>query len=176
MAVINLRTRARLTPAPFARPATTSGASSARRDGTRRSAHTLLTAVAGVIAVAGLLAGCGTAAAPGAGSGSSSHARPAKATLTIKVTNKADGKVTHWTLRCDPAGGTTPDPAAACKTLFGTKNVFTPLKRHIMCPMILVSGKQIVVQGTWFGKQVHRVIIDGGCDLPFFNSLARTFN
>jgi len=137
----------------------------------------LLTTLIGVIAVAGLLAGCGTAAAPSGGSGGSagSHASAAKATLTIKVTDKANGKVTHWTLRCGPAGGTAPDPAAACKTLFGTKYAFTPLKRHIMCPMILLSGKQIVVDGTWFGKQVHRVIIDGGCDLPFFNSLAKTF-
>jgi hypothetical protein len=44
-----------------------------------------------------------------------------------------------------------------------------------MCPMIMVSGKQIVVDGTWFGKKVHRVIIDGSCDLGIFNSLNRTF-
>ena len=28
--------------------------------------------------------------------------------------------------------------------------------------------------GTWYGKKVHRVIIDGGCDLPIFNSLDKT--
>ncbi len=48
-------------------------------------------------------------------------------------------------------------------------------RRHIMCPMILISGEQIIVDGTWFGKQVHRTIIDGGCDLPVFNNLAKTF-
>jgi hypothetical protein len=139
----------------------------------------LLTAAVGVIAVAGVLAGCGTAAAPSAGRAGSagSHAPAAKATLTIKVTDRADGKVTRWTLRCDPPGGTTPDPAAACKTLSGTKDVLiVPLRHHIMCPMIMVSGKQIVVDGKWFGKQVHRVITDGGCDLPIFNNLAKTFN
>jgi hypothetical protein len=135
-------------------------------------------AVIGVIAVAGALAGCGTATAPGAGGKSTagSHAPAAKATLTIKVTDEADGKVAHWTLRCDPPGGTTPDPAATCKTLFGTKNVLTPLRQHIMCPMIMVSGKQIIVDGTWFGKKVHRVITDGGCDLMIFNNLSKTFN
>lgn len=138
----------------------------------------LLTAVVGVIAAAGVLAGCGTAAAPGAGaagSGGSGHA--AKATLTIKVTDRADGKVTHWTLRCDPPGGTTPDPAAVCQTLSHNKDTLSPLRRHtmIMCPMIMVSGKQIIVEGTWFGKKVHRVIIDGECDLPIFNNLSKIF-
>ena len=175
MAVINIRTRARLTRRPFARPAAGSGTSPARNDGTRKPRHILLTAVAGVIAAAGVLAGCGTAATAGAG-GAASQAHPAKASLTIKVTDKANGKVSHWTLRCDPPGGTSPDPAAACKTLFSTKDAFDPRKHLVMCPMIMVSGKQIVVDGVWFGKQVHRVIIDGGCDLSIFNNLAKNFN
>lgn len=158
MAVINLRSRARFIPG-----------------------HMLLTAVVGVIAAAGVLAGCGTAAAPGAGgtgsAGSHAHAakHAAKGTLTIKVTDKANGTVTRWTLRCDPPGGTTPDPAAACKALFHSKDVLSPVRHHlmIMCPMIMVSGKQISVDGTWFGQKVHRVIIDGECDLPIFNILAR---
>jgi hypothetical protein len=162
MAVINLRTRATLIRGPIA----------------RRPGHMLLTAVVGVIAVAGVLAGCGTAAAPRAGGTSSagSHGPAAKAILTIKATDKAGGKVTRWTLRCDPPGGTAPDPAAACKTLFGAKDTFAPVRHRVMCPMIMVSGKQIVMDGTWFGKKVHRVIIDGGCDLSVFNSLAKTFN
>lgn len=150
MAVINLIARARFSRRPFARP------------------------IVGVIAVAAVLAGCGTAAAPGAG-GAGSHTHAAKATLTIKVTDEANGKVSHWTLRCDPPGGTTPDPAAACKTLFGTKEALMPLRHHVMCPMIMVSGKQIIVDGTWFGKKVHRVIIDGECDVSIFNSLAKVF-
>lgn len=147
MAVINLITRARLTRA----------------------------AVVGVIAVAGVLAGCGTAA-PGAGGSAGSHANPAKASLTIKVADEANGRVNHWTLRCDPPGGTTPHPAAACRALFGTKDAFAPRRHLVMCPMIMVSAKQIIVDGIWFGKKVHRVIIDGGCDLAMFNSLAKTFN
>ena len=138
--------------------------------------RSVTTAVAGAILAAGLLVGCGTAAAPGAGGAGSTgrHAPPAKATLTITVTDKAVGTAKHWTLRCQPAGGTTPDPARACRVLFGTRHPFGPV-RHVMCPMIIISGKQIVVDGTWFGQKVHRVIIDGGCDLPMFNSLVRTF-
>jgi hypothetical protein len=157
MAVINLRTRARLTDKPFA-----------------RAAAALLTAVAAVVAVATAVAACGTATTPAAGS-AGSHAPAAKATLTIKATDKAIDKVTRWTLRCDPPGGTMPDPAAACKTLLGPKDTLIPIKRDIMCPMIMISGKQIIVDGTWFGQKVHRVIIDGGCDLPIFNNLAKGF-
>jgi hypothetical protein len=153
MAVINLRTKAQR-PRPLL----------------------LTTAVVGVITAAGSLVGCGTATAPSAGSAGSagSHA-PAKATLSIQVIDRGQGKPTRWTLRCDPVGGTAPNPAALCKTLFGSKSTFILPRRHIMCPMILVSGKQIVVDGTWFGQKVHRVIIDGGCDLPFFNNLSKNF-
>lgn len=178
MAVINLRCWAWLTGGPITRPLAASGASFAPNERTRRPWHMLLTAVVGVIAVAGVLAGCGTAAAPRTGGTGTagSHGPAAKATLTIKVTGAAEGKVTHWTLRCDPPGGTMPDPAAACKALIGAKDTFAPVRHHIMCPMIMVSGKQIVMDGTWFGKKVHRVITDGGCDLLIFNSLAKTFN
>lgn len=143
----------------------------------------LLTVVVGVIAVAGVLAGCGTAAMHGS---AASHAPAAKATLTIKVTNRANNTVTRWTLRCDPPGGTTPNPAAACLVLSGAnatkgakgaENAFlAQLRRHVMCPMIMVSARQIIVDGTWFGKKVHQVLIDGTCDLPIFNGLAKSLN
>ena len=140
------------------------------RSSARLSSKPLFTtAVAGVILAIGALAGCGTAA-PVAGTGSHS---PAKATLTLKLTDKAAHTTTHWSLRCGPAGGTAPDAAVLCKTLFGAKHAFGPMPR-IMCPMIMVSAKQIVLDGTWYGKKVHRVIIDGGCDLNIFNSLNKT--
>ena len=135
----------------------------------------LTTAVAGAILAAGTLVGCGTASAPAAGTagGAGSHA-PAKATLSIQIIDRAQGKTTHWTLRCDPVGGTAPHAASLCRTLFGSKATLILPRRHIMCPMIMVSGKQIIMDGTWFGKKVHRVIIDGGCDLTIFNNLARS--
>jgi hypothetical protein len=102
--------------------------------------------------------------------------------LTIEF--KSETGVTHWTLRCDPVGGDAPDAAATCRVLFGTRHPINPIMMHpmspimprIMCPMILISSKQIIVDGTWFGKKVHRVFIDGGCDLLLFNSLVKTFS
>jgi len=37
--------------------------------------------------------------------------------------------------------------------------------------MIIFSNKKIVVTGTWFGVRVHRIVIDGGCDIALFKRL-----
>ncbi len=126
------------------------------------------------MAVAGVLAGCGTAAAPG-GTPNASSAKLAKVALTVSIVHGAASGPRHWTLHCDPVGGTAPDPAAACKALFGVKAPFQRLKKVVMCPMIMVSAEQIEISGRWFGKEVHRDITDGGCDLSVFNRLHKTF-
>ncbi|HUD38150.1 MAG TPA: SSI family serine proteinase inhibitor [Streptosporangiaceae bacterium] len=134
----------------------------------RRGYLLFAAAVAGLVAVTG----CGVAAAPGSGSAS----KAAKATLTLSLVNHQPGSSPkHWTLRCDPVGGTAPDPAATCKVLAATKEAFGPVKKNIMCPMILASSKQIVVSGIWYGHKVHRIIIDGECDIGLFNNLNKTF-
>jgi hypothetical protein len=139
----------------------------------RRKLGPIVSTAAAVIAV-GLLAGCGTAAAPGGGTGTK-PAPVSKATLSVKFVDKVHGVSKHWTLRCDPVGGNAPDGAALCRMLRGDKNPFAP-RLHVMCPMILFSGRQIIISGTWFGQKVDRVFIDGGCDLPIFNQLSKTID
>jgi len=39
--------------------------------------------------------------------------------------------------------------------------------------MIMGGDGQIVLTGRWFGKPVHRVVADGGCDLTLFGVLAK---
>jgi hypothetical protein len=41
--------------------------------------------------------------------------------------------------------------------------------------MILRSNRRIVVTGTWFGTKVHRLLVDGGCDMTLFSKLDRIF-
>ncbi len=183
MVVITLRSRARrsresLTLPPRVVPAPRELAGPA--SGSRRPGRILLaTSIAGLIAVAG----CGAQLAPGHGGGSGGKgtttrsSAPAKVEVTVSILNKkGGGGPSHWTLRCQPVGGTAPDPAAACKALFGVKKAITQLKKHIMCPMIMVSAEQIVLKGKLFGKPVNRVITDGGCDIGIFNSLKKTFH
>jgi hypothetical protein len=130
-----------------------------------------LLAVTGLIATIGLVTACGTATAPGA----KSAPHPAKVALSVKLINSKGSGPTHWTLHCQPAGGTAPDPASACKTLLGIKAPFAPVSKVKECPMILASSQQIIVSGTWFGHKVERVIVDGECDIGLFTSLHKVF-
>jgi hypothetical protein len=156
----------------------------ARPMAVRSREKNLLAAVSAAAILA--LAGCGTATTPGGGSSASggpsasstpSAAAPAaKVSLTFTMTGMPGQPVQRWTLRCDPPGGTHQDPAAACAALLRMKDPFAARPRRMICPMILASGRQIVVTGNWFGTKVHRHILDGGCDLALFGSVSKIFN
>jgi hypothetical protein len=116
----------------------------------------LLPAILSLVAVAacGSATSNGSAAAP---SSSPSHAaQAAKVSLTVVVKTRPGVKPQHWTLTCDPVGGTHPHAQAACRQLLAAKNPFAPIPRGIMCPMI-PAGPQAgtaQVRGTYFGKPV----------------------
>lgn len=114
-------------------------------------------------------AGCGAAAAP-SGQGGSSAA--AKVMLKFDLTGGPD-EPKHWTLNCEPTGGTHPDPAATCAALLKLKSPFAPTSKQMACPMIMRSDRKILVTGIWLGHSVHRVVLDGSCDLDLFGKLAK---
>jgi hypothetical protein len=144
----------------------------------RAGAGYLLTAATCAI----MVTACGSTAAPGSsGTGSSasgpgSSTQAAKTSLDIQVSHGRDTAITHRTLRCQPAGGTEPDPARACRVLAGVKNPFGPLPKGIMCPMIVAGTKQAKVTGTWDGKPVNVTINDGGCWLSRWAKFGEIFN
>jgi hypothetical protein len=139
----------------------------------------------GLLSACGVLAAaCGSAAAPGSaqapsgthstGTHSTGTTAAAKASLTIVTT--APGSVHHWTLRCDPPGGTKPDAAAACSQLIAHKTIFQPSEVKVFCPMIMANAASYIIYGTWFGRPVHESIVDGGCDLARWSQLHQIFN
>jgi len=155
----------------------------------RAGAGYLLTAATCLI----MVAACGSTAAPGStgsaggsgassgsgagsGSGSGSSTQAAKTSLDIQVSHGRGTAITHWTLRCQPAGGTEPNPAQACRVLAGVKNPFGPLPKGIMCPMIVAGTKQAKVTGTFDGKPVNVTINDGGCWLSRWARYGQIFN
>jgi subtilisin inhibitor-like len=154
--------------------------------------HEKLTArrlAAAGVAIAGLaLTACGSVAAPaagGSGSGGSSAtatatatatAAPPQGSLSITVLNGPNKKIQHWTLQCDPAGGTHPDPARACAALEAIKDPFAQIRTGQECPMILASSRRATFVGTWFGAKVDRTIVDGGCDLANWSKLGQVLN
>jgi hypothetical protein len=89
----------------------------------------------------------------------------------------AKSPAAHYTLRCDPAGGTAPDPAAACARLLTGPSLFAgPRSGLIECPMILANAGRATVTGTYLGQDVHLTIVDGGCDLSRWSKLKSLFS
>ncbi len=126
-------------------------------------------------------AGCGgSGASPGAGpapGASGSHpAQVAKVSLTLSVTPSPGAAPEHWTLRCEPAGGTHPNAAAACRELLRLKNPFAPVPH--MCPMIPADKgqAQATITGTYFGQPVSRTFTQNGCDAARWAMLGEVFS
>ena len=142
----------------------------ARIHRTRRSRRARRYLAAGLAAVAVAVAGCSSAGGQGGGGS------PAKVALTFQV-NHGPGTpvVKHWTLNCEPSGGSQANADVACAVLLKLKHPFAPPPQGVACPMILFSNKKIVVTGTWFGVRVHRIVIDGGCDMTLFRTLDKIF-
>ena len=122
---------------------------------------------AGIVAGALAVAGCSS------GTGSNAHGGSAKVALKFQVKGVA-GDTKPKTLTCDPAGGSQPSAAAACTVLLRLKkSPFAPIAGETNCPMLLRSNEKILVTGTWFGVTVHRLVVDGGCDIALFDSLKK---
>lgn len=137
-----------------------------------------------LIAACGLAAAaCGSAAAPGSPAATNTGAAStgattsaAKVSLTIEKTGGSGSVPQHWTLQCEPAGGSFPDPATACAKLTKLRTIFSPAPRHVMCPMIMADARSYVVSGTFLGQKVHQSIVDGGCQLSRWSQLNQVFN
>jgi hypothetical protein len=165
MVVINRRSRATRRRGPHAQESP--------RPAAAPHPARFLFALTGLIAAASLIAACGTASA--GGSGAKSGPNGAKVNLSVTIVHGTESGPKHWTLHCQPTGGTAPDATSACKALLSIKQPFAPVSKIKVCPMILASAEEIVIKGTWFGHQVDRVITDGGCDIGLFESLHKTF-
>lgn len=145
-------------------------------------------AVAAVLGAGALLVACGSVAAPGSGGAGSSSAGStpaaptspglaATARVSIDVTFVATSgsPARHYTLRCDPAGGTTLDPAVACGKLLTGDDIFAPRPLRVACPMVLMGDGRATITGTYFGRPEHLIIVNGSCDLSRWTELKTIF-
>ena len=114
---------------------------------------------------------------PGAAGGTGpAGGKPSKVSLVIQVAGQPGAAPKHWTLRCDPAGGTHPDPQAACGVLMHAKRPFAPLPDHVMCPMIVAGTRTATIKGTWFGKHVNSSFNQRGCGNLRWGKIGQVFN
>jgi hypothetical protein len=134
---------------------------------------------ASVVLAAGfglLAAACGSTAAPPTDGGLVATNPASKAKLQV-IESMPGGQARHWSLRCNPAGGTMPDAAAACRLLATDATILHPRRAtHIMCPMIVANARTFTITGTWHGTKLHEVVTDGGCDLRRWSMMAQIFN
>jgi hypothetical protein len=124
-------------------------------------------------ACASAVTACGSN--PAATSAAAPGGAAAKVSLDITVSSAPGAPSKHWTLRCDPPGGSHPDPAAACAVLLKAKAPFAAPHPGIMCPMIRVGTKTAIVKGTYFGRHVDTTFMPGGCGLPLWHEIGAIF-
>lgn len=102
-------------------------------------------------------------------------APPIPADVTITVDDGA-GTVTEYTLRCAPAGGTHPDPAAACSNLAAASAVFATPDPNQACTGIYGGPQTATVTGTLNGVALSgRFSRINGCEVARWNALSPVF-
>ena len=122
-----------------------------------------------------LAVACGSAT--GAASGDPGAPKPSA--LTISVAAHQGATPRRVTLTCAPAkaGGTHPEPQAACTALARAKAPFAPVPAGIACSMIYSGPQTASITGTWDGKRVSATYSrDNGCQTARWNKIAPVLN
>jgi hypothetical protein len=92
--------------------------------------------------------------------------------LNITVSDGA-GKTDSWKLTCDPAGGTHPDPEAACAALAAKgASALPPVPEDRMCTQIFGGPQTARITGTWRGEPVNATFSrTNGCEISRWTAL-----
>ena len=105
-----------------------------------------------------------SSSAPGAASSGSSQ--PGDTDLTI-VINDGSGSTKTWRLTCNPAGGTHPNPQAACQALEANgAAALPPVPKDKACTQIYGGPETAIISGTWNGQAVMSMFArNDGCQI-----------
>jgi Subtilisin inhibitor-like len=86
------------------------------------------------------------------------------------------GGARSWVLRCGPAGGTLPRPAAACRQLAAVQQPFAPVPDYIACVEIYGGPQVARVVGTFRGRRVWATFRrTDGCEIARWNRVRLLF-
>ena len=119
-----------------------------------------------VVALAASLAGCGSSSSGGGDDGTS---------LTVTYwASGSEGDSETWTLECDPASGTLPDPDGACDRLAeGGSELFDPVPEDAACTEIYGGPQVAHVHGTVGGETVAASLgRANGCEISRWDALS----
>jgi hypothetical protein len=94
------------------------------------------------------------------------------ASLTILL-DDGFGVRSTWTLTCDPAGGTHPDPATACGVLGAHGATALPaVKPGTVCTEQYGGPQKAKITGSWRGKPVtSQLTLENGCEIARWTAL-----
>jgi hypothetical protein len=101
----------------------------------------------------------------------SSAAGATELAISVWELGKDGGEAKEYTLTCDPAGGTLPEPEAACTALAGGAVDFEPVPPDAACTMIYGGAAVAEVTGTVLGKPVEAEFSrQDGCHIDKWDS------
>lgn len=126
--------------------------------------------------IALLAVGCGSDSgddgSAAGGDGEPTEAQPATELTITFWPEGPDGESREATLTCDPAGGTHPDPEAACAALADAQ-ALEPVAPDMACTMIFGGPEQATVVGVLDGEDVDAAFErSNGCELDRWDRMA----
>ncbi len=81
------------------------------------------------------------------------------------------------TLKCDPPGGTHPDPALACDVLTGVPDPFAPVPADAVCSQVYGGPEKAKVTGTYQGVPVDAEFSrTDGCEISRWDAIGPVIN
>jgi hypothetical protein len=97
-------------------------------------------------------------------------------TITTWPRGEGNGGARTWRLQCDPAAGTVPRPAAACRQLAGARRPFAPIPSDRACTEIWGGPQQALVRGRHAGRRVWtRFSRENGCQIARWDAVRLLF-
>jgi hypothetical protein len=109
-------------------------------------------------------------------SASSFGAGPPPTSLRISFWEDGSGGTpdTVWTLRCNPARGSLPQPARACRRLAaGGARLFAPVRPDTVCTEIYGGPQRAHVVGVLAGKRIWSTFTrTNGCEIDRWQRLS----
>lgn len=131
--------------------------------------------LATVLALTCALSACGGADDPSTGPGDQAGGAVEGTTTSgnvLEVSVTDTGTTTTWTLICDPASGTHPDPAAACAALEKHPDALDPVASDAVCTMQYAGDETATLRGSWQGETVDATFsLKDGCEISRWTSL-----
>ena len=132
----------------------------------------------GLIITIGLVlvtAACGGGGGPADGpvSGPTSPASSASTASQLTITvDDGTGQTTRWTLTCDPAGGTHPDPEGACAAVDGHRGALDPVPAGRACAQVYSGPERAQITGSWRGERISASLSrNDACQTARWNAL-----